>query len=161
MEDNSIERIRSATFTIARHGYDKREVERFLHKLADWLEAGGEDEARADLVKRELERVGQRPADILATPGQSPRRCASRRKRRPRRPSTALALTLPALARPPTTTRIRRASPPTSTAQTRRATPHQTRAATHARRRTKPSDAARRRDARLIPRLARLRVEAR
>lgn len=71
MEDNSIDRIRSTTFTIARRGYDTREVERFLGKIADWLETGGEDEARADLVRRELERVGQRTADILATAGES------------------------------------------------------------------------------------------
>lgn len=71
MEENSIDRIRSTTFTIARRGYETREVERFLGKIADWLETGGEDEARADLVRRELERVGQRTADILATAGES------------------------------------------------------------------------------------------
>ncbi len=66
MQQDSIERIRSATFTIARKGYDKREVERFLQKLADWLEAGGGDQARSDLVKRELERVGEKTAGILS-----------------------------------------------------------------------------------------------
>lgn len=67
MEDNSIDRIRSATFTISRRGYEKREVERFLSQIADWLETGGGDQARADVVKRELERVGQRTASILAS----------------------------------------------------------------------------------------------
>ena len=66
MQQDSIERIRSATFAISRKGYDKREVERFLQKLADWLEAGGGDQARSDLVKRELERVGERTAGILS-----------------------------------------------------------------------------------------------
>ena len=66
MQQDSIERIRSATFSIARKGYDKREVERFLNKLADWLEAGGGDQARSDLVKRELGRVGEKTARILA-----------------------------------------------------------------------------------------------
>lgn len=66
MQQDSIERIRSATFTIARKGYDKREVERFLNKLADWLEAGGGDQARSDLVKRELERVGEKTGRILS-----------------------------------------------------------------------------------------------
>jgi DivIVA domain-containing protein len=66
VQQDSIERIRSATFTIARKGYDKREVERFLQKLADWLEAGGGDQARSDLVKRELERVGEKTAGILS-----------------------------------------------------------------------------------------------
>lgn len=67
MEDNSIDRIRSATFTIGRRGYEKREVERFLNQIADWLETGGDDQARSDIVKRELERVGQRTASILAS----------------------------------------------------------------------------------------------
>ena len=67
MQQDSIERIRSATFTIARKGYDTREVERFLTKLADWLESGGGDQARSDLVKRELERVGEKTAGILAS----------------------------------------------------------------------------------------------
>jgi DivIVA domain-containing protein len=67
MQPDSIERIRSATFPIARKGYEKREVERFLGRLADWLEAGGGDQARSDLVKREIERVGEKTASILAT----------------------------------------------------------------------------------------------
>lgn len=67
MQQDSIERIRSATFSIARKGYEKREVERFLSKIADWLEAGGGDQTRSDLVKRELERVGEKTAGILAS----------------------------------------------------------------------------------------------
>lgn len=67
MDDNSIDRIRSTTFTLARRGYEKREVERFLNQIADWLETGGDDQARSDIVKRELERVGQRTASILAS----------------------------------------------------------------------------------------------
>ena len=67
MEDNSIDRIRSATFTIGRRGYEKREVERFLNQIADWLETGGDDQARSDVVKRELERVGHHTAGILAS----------------------------------------------------------------------------------------------
>lgn len=67
MQQDSVERIRSATFTIARKGYEKREVERFLTKLADWLESGGGDQARSEIVKRELERVGERTAGILAS----------------------------------------------------------------------------------------------
>jgi DivIVA domain-containing protein len=66
LQNDSIERIRGATFSIARKGYDKREVERFLNKLADWLEAGGGDQARSDIVKRELERVGEKTARILS-----------------------------------------------------------------------------------------------
>lgn len=65
MENDSIDRIRSATFAVARRGYDKREVDSFLSRLADWLEAGGGDRARSDTVRRELERVGQKTARIL------------------------------------------------------------------------------------------------
>lgn len=66
-QNTGIERIRTATFTIGRRGYEKREVEQFLNQIADWLETGGGDQARSDIVKRELERVGQRTAGILAT----------------------------------------------------------------------------------------------
>jgi len=62
---HSIGRIRSATFTIARRGYDKREVERFLNKLADWLETGAGDEERANTIRGELEKIGERTTTIL------------------------------------------------------------------------------------------------
>jgi DivIVA domain-containing protein len=65
VEQDSIERIRSTTFAVARRGYDKREVDTFLARLADWLEAGGGDRARSDTIKRELERIGQRTGKIL------------------------------------------------------------------------------------------------
>jgi DivIVA domain-containing protein len=65
MDHDSIDRIRGATFPLARRGYDKREVERFLGKLADWLEHGGDDESRSELVKRELDRVVQKTGGIL------------------------------------------------------------------------------------------------
>ncbi|MFN2611954.1 MAG: DivIVA domain-containing protein [Solirubrobacterales bacterium] len=61
-----MERIRNATFPPSRRGYDKREVEKFLNRLADWLETGGGDQARSDTVRRELERVGQRTGAILS-----------------------------------------------------------------------------------------------
>jgi DivIVA domain-containing protein len=65
VDQDSIERIRTATFPVARRGYDKREVDRFLAKLADWLETGGDDSARSDLVRRELERIGEQTTKIL------------------------------------------------------------------------------------------------
>ncbi len=65
MDYDSVERIRSATFTPARRGYDKREVDRFLSELADWLETGGDDDTRSELVRRELERIGEQTAKIL------------------------------------------------------------------------------------------------
>ena len=67
MERSSIERIRTATFAVERRGYDKREVEEFLNRIADWLETGGGDQAREEVVRRELERVGQHTAGLLAS----------------------------------------------------------------------------------------------
>jgi DivIVA domain-containing protein len=66
VDQTSLDRIRNATFPAARRGYDKHEVEKFLGRLADWLETGGGDETRSDAVKKELERVGQRTGAILA-----------------------------------------------------------------------------------------------
>jgi DivIVA domain-containing protein len=66
VDQTSLDRIRNATFPSSRRGYDKHEVEKFLGRLADWLETGGGDETRSDAVKRELERVGQRTGAILA-----------------------------------------------------------------------------------------------
>jgi len=66
VDPDSIDRIRSATFPIARRGYDKREVDRFLISLADWLETGGADQSRSEVVRRELERVGEETGKILA-----------------------------------------------------------------------------------------------
>jgi DivIVA domain-containing protein len=67
MEQSSIDRIRTATFAVERRGYDKREVEHFLNRIADWLETGGGDPAREEIVKRELERVGHHTAGLLAS----------------------------------------------------------------------------------------------
>ncbi len=64
-ERNNIDRIRSATFPLGRRGYEKRDVERFLNGIADWLETGGADQTRADIVRRDLERVGEQTGKIL------------------------------------------------------------------------------------------------
>ena len=66
VDQTSLDRIRNATFPSSRRGYDKQEVEKFLARLADWLETGAGDESRSDTVKRELERVGERTGAILA-----------------------------------------------------------------------------------------------
>ena len=52
VDETSLERIRKATFPPSRRGYDKREVDKFLNRLADWLETGGGDQARSDTVRR-------------------------------------------------------------------------------------------------------------
>ncbi|HSD22784.1 MAG TPA: DivIVA domain-containing protein [Solirubrobacterales bacterium] len=66
VDQTSLDRIRNATFPSSRRGYDKHEVEKFLGRLADWLETGGGDESRSDVVKKELQRVGERTGAILA-----------------------------------------------------------------------------------------------
>ena len=38
VDETSLDRIRNATFPSSRRGYDKHEVEKFLARLADWLE---------------------------------------------------------------------------------------------------------------------------
>jgi DivIVA domain-containing protein len=65
VDRDSIDRIRSATFPIGRRGYEKREVDRFLNKLAEWLETGGGDQTRAELLRRDLERIGEQTGKIL------------------------------------------------------------------------------------------------
>jgi len=61
----SVDRIRRATFPVARRGYSKRAVHRFLDRVAEWLETGTGDPARADLLRLDLARVGRRTAAIL------------------------------------------------------------------------------------------------
>ena len=67
MDQNSIERIRSTTFPQIRKGYDPAQVDDFLTKVADWLENGGPDEARAEIVKREIDRIGETTSTILSS----------------------------------------------------------------------------------------------
>jgi DivIVA domain-containing protein len=63
----TIERIRNATFTLTRRGYDRREVDSYLAKLSDWLEGGGADQVHGDTIQHELERIGRRTAKILTS----------------------------------------------------------------------------------------------
>jgi DivIVA domain-containing protein len=67
VDANSIDRIRTATFSLVRKGYDPPQVEQFLGRLADWLEAGGGDEARGEVLRREIERIGQKTAGVLTS----------------------------------------------------------------------------------------------
>src|SRR3954462_7481403 len=66
VDQTSLARIRNATFPSSKRGYDKHEVEKFLARLADWLEAGAGEQSGPDTVKRELEGVGQRTGAMLA-----------------------------------------------------------------------------------------------
>jgi DivIVA domain-containing protein len=65
--ESGIERIRAAKFPLVRKGYDASQVDAYLAEIAEWLETGGADQARAEIVKREIERVGERTASILAS----------------------------------------------------------------------------------------------
>ena len=65
MEQRHIERIRNPQFPVARHGYDKREVDNFMLELANWLESRAAEEVGSFAVKRKLEMVGRSTANIL------------------------------------------------------------------------------------------------
>jgi DivIVA domain-containing protein len=62
-----IDRIRVPGFAEARRGYDKREVDGFLGRLADWLETDAASEIGELAVTRKLELVGKSTAHILLT----------------------------------------------------------------------------------------------
>jgi DivIVA domain-containing protein len=65
MDRLTVERIRRATFPVTRRGYSQRAVNRFLDRVADWLDSGTGDPARSELLRRDLARVGRRTAAIL------------------------------------------------------------------------------------------------
>src|SRR5215210_681036 len=67
MDWKDIDRLREPGFTEARRGYDRREVDRFLASLVDWLETDAVKELGDLAVKRKLEFVGKSAARILMT----------------------------------------------------------------------------------------------
>jgi DivIVA domain-containing protein len=67
MDWKDIDRIRVPGFAEARRGYDKREVDGFLGRLADWLESDAASEIGHAAVTRKLELVGKSTAHILMT----------------------------------------------------------------------------------------------
>ena len=67
MDWKDIDRIRVPGFAEARRGYDKREVDGFLGRLADWLETDAASEIGELAVTRKLELVGKSTAHILMT----------------------------------------------------------------------------------------------
>ncbi len=71
MDQDSVDRIRSATFNISRRGYDRDEVDSFLHELADWLEGGGAEVEPSEAVRRELDSVGRQTAGVLSAAGEA------------------------------------------------------------------------------------------
>jgi DivIVA domain-containing protein len=67
MDWNEIERLRIHGFTVARRGYDRREVDKFLVALVDWLETDAPKDLGGMAVKRKFELAGKSTAQILLT----------------------------------------------------------------------------------------------
>jgi hypothetical protein len=67
MDWKDIDRLRDPGFTVARRGYDRREVDRLLGSLVDWLETDAARQIGELAVKRKLEFVGKSAARILMT----------------------------------------------------------------------------------------------
>jgi DivIVA domain-containing protein len=67
MDWNDIERLRIHGFTVARRGYDRREVDKFLAALVDWLETDAPKDLGGMAVKRKFELAGKSTAQILLT----------------------------------------------------------------------------------------------
>ena len=79
------ERVRAASFRVARRGYDRDEVDGFLAWLADQLRSaevgGAAGDLDPDAVRRELERVGESTAAILRAAEQTARELRGAAKR--------------------------------------------------------------------------------
>jgi DivIVA domain-containing protein len=79
MDWKDIDRVRVPGFAEARRGYDKREVDGFLGRLADWLETDAASEIGQAAVTRKLELVGKSTAahpddDLAGGPAAAPSR---------------------------------------------------------------------------------------
>jgi hypothetical protein len=67
MDWKDIDHLRDPGFTVARRGYDRREVDRLLGSLVDWLETDAATDLGDLAVKRKLEFVGKSATRILLT----------------------------------------------------------------------------------------------
>jgi DivIVA domain-containing protein len=67
MDWKDIEHLRIHGFTLARRGYDRREVDKFLSALVDWLETDAPKDLGGMAVKRKFELAGKSTAQILLT----------------------------------------------------------------------------------------------
>ena len=65
MDWKDLERLRTPGFGLARRGYDRHEVDRFLAQLVDWLETDAAREIGHLAVTRKLELVGKSTTHIL------------------------------------------------------------------------------------------------
>jgi len=72
MASDRIEELKTVQFpTERRGGYDRRAVDAYLAELADWLETGGDDQARRTVIQRAMGDVGERTGSILAAAQES------------------------------------------------------------------------------------------
>jgi DivIVA domain-containing protein len=62
-----IERLRVQGFTVARRGYDRREVDKFLAALVDWIVTDAPKDLGDLAIQRKFELVGKSTAHILLT----------------------------------------------------------------------------------------------
>ena len=67
MDPDQIDRLRHPGFTLARRGYDRREVDNLLGSLVDWLESDAAGEIGDLAVRRKIELVGRSTSRILQT----------------------------------------------------------------------------------------------
>jgi cell division septum initiation protein DivIVA len=67
MDWRDIEQRRVEGFSVARRGYDRREVDKFVAALGDWIETDAAKDLGDAAVKRKLELVGKSTAQILLT----------------------------------------------------------------------------------------------
>ena len=67
MDLEDIGGLRVQGFTVTRRGYDRREVDRFLDALIEWIETDAAKDLGDRAVQRKLEAVGKSTAHILLT----------------------------------------------------------------------------------------------
>ncbi len=66
MGSDRIEEMKSIQFPVVMRGYDRYVVDAYISDLREWLESGGEDEARREVIRSEMERVGERTGSVLS-----------------------------------------------------------------------------------------------
>ena len=69
MDPDQIDRLRHPGFTLARRGYDRREVDNLLGSLVDWLESDAAGEIGDLAVRRKIELDPTRPRYLLTETG--------------------------------------------------------------------------------------------
>lgn len=74
MDPTEIEQIRSASFNVGRRGYEPAEVDGFLSELAARLEQEPGSHPGSEVVRRELELMGEKTSGLLAEAEESAQR---------------------------------------------------------------------------------------